>query len=150
MKKLIAFMAIVFFVSACGSRNDTTTCTSEKSDYGYEAKIESKDDKVLKITENLSFSFETMGLDKDTAKSYVEYWKSSYESIDGVTFTSKINNDDENISVELIMDFEKADMDTLISNSLISEELLAEKDGKQYPSLKTLVESNEANGQTCK
>ena len=149
MKKLIVFLAILFFMSGC-SATSTTTCTNKTDAFDYKAKIEAKDDKIMKMNETIIFSFDAIEVDEDTAKTFLKKWEKPYIGIEGLIFTSKIDSEKKEIVAELTMDFEKADISQLLSKEFIKEELLINSNNKQYPSLKILVETNEINGQTCK
>lgn len=152
MKKILACLAIIFFMSACGNGNKTktTTCTNDLNGIKYEATYKSNEDKVSEMKENLKIPFDYVGEDEDSAKTYVENIENTFKDIEGVTISSNIDKKEKIVDITLTIDFENAKSEELMSAGVFNEELLKETDGKKYPSLKAIVEANEEGGQTCK
>ena len=149
MKKNIIKLLFVslFLIGACGSSTDTTTCSY--SDDMYVTVYESKDDKIISMKQTIAIDLKEVGFEKEDAESFVKMTKDSLDSIEGVSVDSKV--DDKKMSITVNVDFEKGKLDTFVSQGLISENLIKEKDGEDYVSLKKAKEEFKTQrGEECK
>ncbi|MDF9825055.1 uncharacterized lipoprotein YehR (DUF1307 family) [Breznakia sp. PF5-3] len=150
MNKLKVLMASILFVSlvgCSGSSGKTLTCTMKDSNNKVELKY---DDDVLKsITATQETDLSTYGMSDEETEKLAKEFAESLAEIKGYTYTYKVK--DGKLSETTTLDYEKADFDELIKNNFLTEDdLKKDDDKKQYISFKTMKESIESSGYTCK
>ena len=125
MKKLFCtFLTCLMVVSltACGSQTKTVVLSMEENGVVTEMKLEAEGDAITKITQ--TSTIDCSGYSDDNIaliKSYGEQYKTTYEQIEGITYSMKESGTD--LIEEIVVDATNADtLDQLSSSGLFEIE----------------------------
>lgn len=151
MKKLFFVFLFAAMITGCGGSDKTTTICKGNIDQWTTntTTIESSDDRVDVVKAEIVYDMSDYVTDSLT----IEYWESQlksinvdYESLDGVT--AKWDVDDTVITLNVEIDYTKADFDQLVDAGLITTS--AGEDKVVYISLEQTIKEQENAGLTCK
>lgn len=144
MKKLLALVAALCMLTACGggSSEKTTVCSGTTSGGDVVNTIKYVDEKVNSITYQ-----NTMEIDEsliDYVKEYADSYKETVEQISGISYTYTI--DGTTVVETTTIDYTVADMDELISNGMIDA---GENETVDYIDYELTLDNMTSIGLTC-
>ena len=155
MKKCVKILSLAFaivLISGCGSKKEfvkTCTLTSNDPTTGYklesEYKIYGEGDVANKVV-----TVETVATDdQDSLDYFEEYFKSTYDSINGIYggYNNKVTNKDGKVTSETTIDYNKMDLAKYVKDNSAMKNYV-NKDNKML--VDGLVKTYEALGATCK
>ncbi len=123
MKKIIIilnFLVLALFISGCGCSKKEEEIKSHQcshqatnNDYSYDVKynFESNSDKLIKYTRIEKYSSDNVSV-LENMKTYKQKYFEKFKEIDGFEYSDNISNNE--LNVELIIDFSKIDKEKLL------------------------------------
>ena len=129
-------------------KTNTKKVISCKNDSQQGVTFEAKWDKIQKMTQVFSMSFSDLGITDDMNSEQIQSKINSsldekYNSIEGVHVSTALK--DNNVEVTVEIDFNKANMDTLIDKGLLDKGEVQ----STYVSLKKSQKDYKSNGYAC-
>lgn len=150
MKKiLIGAVAMMLLTGCSGGKETKTVCKSAaKDEIEITSEINATGDKVTTTKETGKMDFNDTKIYGDVTDSNIEEFAKEFEKqygdFDGIEVKTTVK--DKVLEYTVIFDYEKADLDVLQKNEIVT----FEKDGKvKYIGLKATVDGFEKQGMTC-
>lgn len=136
---VLVLCALVAMLTACGGKEETTTCRLEQEDVIMEIKIDAKGDIITKWTQTSTIT----NLDEDVKavlESVVDELKAGYDGYSNVEYTTKFEND----SFIEVVAIDMTDKDGV--KKLVDEGLLPVEGNASRLSMKQTVENLKSQG----